>query len=369
LIYLVGIEFRNKNVGIIAAALFTFSPFLILYSQEARSYSAMLFFITASILFFFKALKTNDIKYWVLYGVLSALAFWSHFYAIVMIISCIIYAMMTHLKDIKQDLNYIKPFILSIIVFIGLSLPLLMVIIDLFAQRTSSAPSYGIQGMGIIGETFIQVSGYVDWIMYLFMLLFIIGIIQTFFADKEKAIFLIWSTVSIFIVSYFLSFKIPMIPRYLQFLTIIFFIGIAMSYKMIYTFIPTRKVIYGMIVLFMVLGVPFYMNYYTHETKSDWRGFSQILEKNTKPGDYIVYVPAYLFIPTEYYYSNKTHETITFRATTGKDLDAIKSNNNSVFYIMTVDALASDPTGSSRDWIQQNAKLINQHGDIYLFKR
>jgi len=369
LIYLVGTEFRNKNVGIIAASIFAFSPFLIIYSQEARAYSAMLFFITASLVFYFKALKTNDIKQWILFGVLSALALWSHFYAFVMIASCMIYALMMHLKDIKQDINYIKPFIVSTLIFGILSLPLFVVIIDLFAKRTSTAPTYGIQGTGVIWETFIQISGYSDLLMYIFMLLFALGVVQAFFVDKERATFLIWSVISVFIVSYFLSFKIPMIPRYLQFLTIIFFIGIAMSYRMFYTIKPSRGVIYGMIIFFMILSVPFSMNYYSQESKTDWRGFSQILEKNTKPGDYVVYVPAYLFLPTEYYYSNKTDGTITYQVTTGKDLDIIQKNGNSIYYVMTGDALASDPTGSSRDWLQKNTKLINQHGEIYLFVR
>ena len=62
LIYLVGKEFMDRNIGIIAAAAFAFSPFLIFYSQEARAYSMMLFFVTFSMVFYFRALKTNDIQ-------------------------------------------------------------------------------------------------------------------------------------------------------------------------------------------------------------------------------------------------------------------------------------------------------------------
>jgi len=85
LIYLVGREFVDRNVGIIAAAAFAFSPFLIYYSQEARAYSMMLFFVTFSMVFYFRALKNNNIEDWAFFGILSALAFWSHFYALVII--------------------------------------------------------------------------------------------------------------------------------------------------------------------------------------------------------------------------------------------------------------------------------------------
>lgn len=42
--YSIGKEFHDKSVGITMAALLTFSPFHIFYSQEARAYSIMLFF-------------------------------------------------------------------------------------------------------------------------------------------------------------------------------------------------------------------------------------------------------------------------------------------------------------------------------------
>lgn len=41
-IYLVGKEFMDKYVGLIIAAAFTLSPFLVVYSQEARAYSLLL---------------------------------------------------------------------------------------------------------------------------------------------------------------------------------------------------------------------------------------------------------------------------------------------------------------------------------------
>jgi mannosyltransferase len=74
LIYLVGREFVDSNTGIVTAAAFAFSPFLLFYSQEARAYSMMLFFVTFSMFFYFRALKNNDVWDWVLFGILSALA-------------------------------------------------------------------------------------------------------------------------------------------------------------------------------------------------------------------------------------------------------------------------------------------------------
>ena len=103
LIYLVGKEFMDRNTGIIAAAAFAFSPFLIFYSQEARAYSMMLFFVTFSMVFYFRALKSNDLTNWALFGILSALAFWSHFYALVIIGALVLYALYELLPKIKSS--------------------------------------------------------------------------------------------------------------------------------------------------------------------------------------------------------------------------------------------------------------------------
>ncbi|MFA5614676.1 MAG: glycosyltransferase family 39 protein, partial [Methanoculleus sp.] len=63
-VYLVGKEFRDRNVGIIAAALLTFSPFHIFYSQEARAYAPMLFFFSLALVFYLRASRSNEVRPW-----------------------------------------------------------------------------------------------------------------------------------------------------------------------------------------------------------------------------------------------------------------------------------------------------------------
>ncbi len=73
--YLIGKEFHDKNVGIISAALLTVSYFGIYYSQEAYSYSTVLFMFSLVILFYLLAMRTDDITWWVIFGIVSAIAF------------------------------------------------------------------------------------------------------------------------------------------------------------------------------------------------------------------------------------------------------------------------------------------------------
>ena len=370
LVYLTGKEFFDRNVGIIAAAAFAFSPFLIFYSQEARAYSMMLFFITFAMVFYFKALKTNDVKNWALFGVLSALAFWSHFYAMVIIASLVLYALGMQIQKLQEDIRNLKPLALAIAVFTLICLPLIIITIQLFAKRSASAPTFGIQGFGIIIETFKQISGFSEIAMYVLVLLFIAGIVQAFLIDKNKGIFLVWVTVLTFVISYFLSFRIPMVPRYLLFLNIVFFIGIAISYKIFCTLINNRAVVYSFIAFLLILSAPFLINYYSGYSKDDWRGFSGIMQKTTNPGDFVVLVPGYISQPFNYYYSNTTDGTFEFSAYTAKDLDAVdtqRENNNTVYFIVTGDIYSADPSGEALAWLKEHTKQLGQDTGIAVF--
>ena len=60
-IYLIGDYMFNKRVAIISSLFLTFSPFAIIYSQEARMYSMLLCFVSWSAYFFFKVLREKFI--------------------------------------------------------------------------------------------------------------------------------------------------------------------------------------------------------------------------------------------------------------------------------------------------------------------
>ncbi|MDP2796469.1 MAG: glycosyltransferase family 39 protein [Methanoregula sp.] len=369
LIYFAGKEFMDRNVGIIAAAAFAFSPFLIFYSQEARAYSMMLFFVAFAMVFYFKALKTNELKDWALFGILSALAFWSHFYSFVIIASLILYAFFLQIGDLQKNMQNLKMIALSIVLFVVLCFPLILLAIQLFATRTSSAPAFGIQGLGIISETFRQLSGFSDIPMFLFLILFIIGIIQAFLIDKNKGIFLVTLTVLTFIISFILSYKMPMVPRYLIFFNTVFFIGVAISYKMFYSLINNRGVVYGFIALLVIVSAPTLVDFYKGYSKEDWRGFSGQIQQMTRPGDLIVVVPGYVSQPLNYYYANASDQTFEFGANTGKQLEAINAGkgNNTAFFIVTGDISAANPNGDAIAWLNEYTKPIGQNTGIYLF--
>ncbi len=367
LVYLVGKEFFDRNTGIIAAAAFAFSPFLVFYSQEARAYSMTLFFVTFSMVFYLRALKNNELKNWALFGLLSALAFWSHFYARVIIGALILYALYALFPRILSSTREAGPLVAAVGIFGILCLPLILVTIQLFAKRTASAPTYGIQGPGLIISTFAQIAGS-ELVMYLFLMLFLAGIVQAFLLDKNKGIFILTLTILTFLISHFLSYRIPMQPRYLIFMAIVFFITIALSYRLVSARIGCRGVVYGFIVLLLVINAPLLLNYYSGYSKEDWRGFSGQLRQLTHEGDLVVVLPGYVSQPLDYYYSNTSDQTLEFSAYTAGDLKAIvpEKNNHTVFFVVTGDISAANPEGDALAWLEENTRSLGERTGIYL---
>ena len=369
LFYLIGKELLDRNVGILAATLLAFSSFHIFYSQEARAYSAMLFFASLSILFFLKALKENDIKNWILFGFFSAVAFWLHFYVIVLIAALIIYTLIVQLPRYRENLNAIKPVAIGAITFIILSLPLILLAIQRFASRTESAPTFGVQGFAIIVETFRQMSTFGDLGFFLLVIFFIIGFVQIFLIDKKKGFLLVTILLFTFLISYILSFKMPMMPRHLIFLLIIFFMGISLSYRAFFSLFRHRGIVYILMVIFILINIPVLANYYSGYSKEDWRGFSVNMQKMTQDGDKLVLVPSYMALPLNYYYSNTTDKTFEYGASTVQDLKNISAQrkNETIFFIVTSDIIAVNPNGDEIAWLKENTKFFGQNTGIYLF--
>jgi 4-amino-4-deoxy-L-arabinose transferase-like glycosyltransferase len=80
--YLIGRQLDSRRCGLILAAIVALNPMLIWYSQEARSYSVLVFFAALSLLFFLRALDRGRGRDLALWAASSALALCSHYFAV-----------------------------------------------------------------------------------------------------------------------------------------------------------------------------------------------------------------------------------------------------------------------------------------------
>lgn len=367
--YFLGREVSGKAGGVVAAALLAFSSFHIFYSQEARAYTPMLFFFSIALLSYLYALRTSGTKWWALFGLFSALAFWTHFYVFIAIGIIILHALIVKREEIaKNAAEALKPVAIAIVLFIIASLPLIVVTVDLFFKRTAADPTWGLSGISVITDTIMIISGDILPAIVL-IILALCGIYAVWRSDKNMFLLLVLSLVLPFIVSMILSAKIPMSPRYMIYLLPFYFMAVSGCVLLAPRSMDMKKVAAVLIALIFVINLPALAGYYTSYSKNDWRGFATALEDSTNEGDAVVILPGYIKQPLNYYYSSSDDGTTEYSADSLENLIEISENtgNTTKYYVMTGDIMAVDPSGGAVGWLEQNAQYQGQYMGIYLF--
>jgi mannosyltransferase len=367
-IYLLGKEAVNRNTGIIAAAFLAFSIFHIGYSQDARAYTLMLFFLLIAAWFAFRGIKNGKVIDFLGFGLFSALAVYTHFYAYVMVGILVIWSFVVLIIRHRQNLRMMVPWLYGVIFFVIVSLPMIILTVNLFMIRTSKAVTYGFQGIPMIAETLMQFSGSEMYFAVILIFLVIAGAVTMWKHEKPTLLFIAMAVILTFVLSYLLSFRMPMIPRYLIFLLPVFFIAAASVWRYLCPILKDGKAVYAMLAVALLISVPAIGAYYSQFQKEDWRGFAQGFSSMTGNGDVVVVLPGYISMPFDYYYSNATDGTIELQATTRVELERIAAGypGHHIYYVLTDDLMAADPGGESVNWLGDHAENIVSHTGIYL---
>jgi mannosyltransferase len=367
--YLMGKEFHDEYTGIVTAAIFTLSPFLIYFSQEARAFSMLLFLCTILMYIYLKALKSNAQSDWIWFGLISALIFCTHFYGAVFIVSLVLFAAIQNYYNIRALLT-------GVAVGLFFSLPLIVLTITLYLQRISvGAPTYGLQGAEVVAGTLLQLAGFKGgYPAVIFLILIAVGFIWLLYNNKERAALLLWIVASTFLASAFASSHIPILPRYMIFLMIPFALGISALYTPIVELTSKGKRNFPLVLIFILviamLGVPFYSQYYTTYYKEDWRGVSRELSARTIPGDTIIPLPAYLSMPIGIYYNASRHGTTMLTVNNLSELKNATNRNTtgSTYYVITYDITVADPSLEMLHWTGWNTPIVSKYGNVVIFK-
>jgi mannosyltransferase len=85
-VYLAARELTSRRAGLIAAGLVALCPYLVWYSQEARSYALYVLFAAWGFCFFARALRSATPRNLALWAGFSALALCSHYFAVFLIV-------------------------------------------------------------------------------------------------------------------------------------------------------------------------------------------------------------------------------------------------------------------------------------------
>ncbi len=79
IVYLVGFRTVGRRGALIATAFVAVAPFTVYYSADARAYAVMILATLVSTLAMLRAVDTGRRRWWALYAIAAAAAFWSHY--------------------------------------------------------------------------------------------------------------------------------------------------------------------------------------------------------------------------------------------------------------------------------------------------
>jgi mannosyltransferase len=107
--YLAALELRGRRAGLMAAALVAVNPMLLWYSQEARAYSLFTLLCAVSLLYCIHAVRRGRRRDFVLWGVASALALATHYFAVFPIIAEALWLLRRRGRDSLLGLGIVAP--------------------------------------------------------------------------------------------------------------------------------------------------------------------------------------------------------------------------------------------------------------------
>ncbi len=109
----------NERSAWLASILYTISPFAILYSSEARMYSLFGFVFLWTFYFFYLALKNNQLRHWIFWGILGGTCFYIHYLSLFFFIVFYCTAFLHKLLFRTEKINSFKRFLSSFFVYKG----------------------------------------------------------------------------------------------------------------------------------------------------------------------------------------------------------------------------------------------------------
>lgn len=364
-IYFAFREVFNENISFVSAILLTVSPFHIYYSQEARMYTMWLFLFLLSLYYFFKFVE-NPSKIGALkFGIISGVAFWVHFYAGLFFTLLILYAIIKNKDKVSDILEHISYSIIGFIVIIS---PLLVSISTILTAWPNEQKWFGYMGIYVIPGAFYEFFGSNTFLAVLSVILLISGLTLMIKNGRGNLVFVVFMLSTCLVSAVVLSYKLPMVARYLFPLYALILIPISVSISRLFDFFEKKKVYTGSLVLIatMLVFAPAIGNYYECPVKEDHRMEAREISNITNDGDYFVLLTNGRVF--QHYYNNETDKVLIFTCQTYSDLLYLDSTRgNSRMVIMP----QFDPSGYEKEleWIDSHyndVKTLENNAKVYI---
>jgi len=301
-LYLLGRRLFDSRVGLIAAALLTTNAYFVRYSQEARSYTLMLFLCVLSGLYFLKCLEDPSRRNRIVYILINALAVYAHFFAGLLVLTLLLslhFLDRQHIPEVtRKDWRWITLAVSPIAVFVVI---------------TGAGPLRWIKRPGAkeLWDLALRLTGNGGWLLltaYAAACLAALIPVACLAAKRVSGdvwryrFLLLWLFFPV-LLTVAVSFARPLfLPRYFFFclpaLVLLAASGLA-RLRSAWLLAPT-------LLFFFALSLRGTASYYQQDfdlQRDDWRAASHYLLTNARPGDALMFHIAMGRMPYEYYHS------------------------------------------------------------------
>jgi mannosyltransferase len=295
LLYVLGRRMFDRRVALVAALLLSLHSAHVGFSQEMRAYPLFVFLVCLSYFLFLKAIETPSFTYWALYALTSAVAVYTHFFALLVIpaqyvsLLCLPRRASPPWRGLLASAAAVTAFAIPVVVFVltkdtdqlswitstWAGLPKL---ISLLAGNPASVPVYVI-------------------LWYVAIRHRTRGRSESSLSTWHQALVITWLGVPIALVLVFGLFRPILATRYLLFCVPASVLLAAQGLVNLPG--PRRRVLMCATLVLALAGVVY--AYYT--PREDWQAAARYVLSQSRPGDMVTVVPTWTRHPFEYYWS------------------------------------------------------------------
>lgn len=302
MIFILGRKIFSEKVGLISAAIFTFSSYMIYYSQEARLYTLLIFLTMLSYYAYIRMIEDDSPKNVIFYVIATVLMVYTHMFALITFFCQGTYYL--YLK--RKSIDKIKKAILVMGTITVIFLPWFFVLVRQigFNNLVSWIPRTTAESVFITAYTIMN--GLPLLVIFSVLVIFAAILWKKEFSMDERKDFmmLIYFTIIPFMILIVMSIALrPLIvPKYLLFLS-----GyMAISSAFLIDRIPKKNwVKYVIIAVVIVSSLVITVIEYNSLEKQDWRNVAAYLKEHREDGDMILIQPYYFTDPFAYYYDRE----------------------------------------------------------------
>lgn len=313
IIYKIGKELFNKEIGILSSFLLGISLFHIRYSQEVRQYSLMVLLVLISNLYFILFFKNKEIKSATGYILSTSLLIYTH----MLNIFVLIYQNIFYIYHFRKNKSNIKFWICNQIVLLLMFTPWIYTLAKMPKGTYQLVEWLSVPTLNDLSDTFVSFSNNSATLLLLFVLLLLVSVLRLenqmfIYMDNayknEKIFLLLWlflPIISLFAVS---LFKPLYYDRYVIYsVPALYILASYGIYKM-----PYKKIMIVAIIMVIIgLSITPLWNYYFVEKKEQWREMvsyiGESINDSQEKDNIILLYPSFIKDPFEYYY-NKTNK-------------------------------------------------------------